>query len=154
MQFALREMTRHRVPLLIWLVVTVVAAVAGPFGTLDAMGLGGRALYWGGVAGGSFLLNFGARRLARDMGQWGKVAVDVGFVLVMSSLAHLVNSLVFEGWSGWADWSYLAGTVGLVTLAMHLVIWAVLPAVENDDAKPVGDAFLRQLPIEFRGPLV
>ena len=154
MQFALREMTRHRVPLLIWLVVTVVAAVAGPFGTLYAMGLGGRALYWGGVAGGSILLDFGARRLACDMGRWGKIAVDVGFVLVVSSLAHLVNSLVFEGWSGWADWSYLAGTVGLVTLAVHLVIWAVLSAVENDDAKPVGDAFLRRLPIEFRGPLV
>ena len=45
MQLALREMTRHRVPILIWLVVTVVAAVAGPFGTLDAMGIGGRALY-------------------------------------------------------------------------------------------------------------
>lgn len=154
MQLALREMTRHRVPILIWLVVTVVAAVAGSFGTLDAMGIGGRALYWGGVTGGSILLSFAARWLARDMGRWGKIAVDAGFVLVVSSLAHLVNSLVFEIWGGWADWAYLTGTVGLVTAAVNLVIWAVVPAVEDDTEKPEGEAFLRRLPIEFRGPLV
>ena len=154
MQFALREITRHRVPLLIWLVVTVVAAVAGPFGTLDAMGIGGRALYWGGVAGGSILLSFAARWLARDMGRWGKVAMDAGFVLVVSSLAHLLNSLVFEGWGSWAEWAYLTGTVGLVSVAVHLIFWAVLPAVEEGALRPEGDAFLRRLPIEFRGPLV
>lgn len=154
MQFALREMTRHRVPLLIWLVVTAVAAVAGPFGTLDAMGLTGRALYWGGVAAGSILLSFGARWLARDFGRWGKIAVETGFVLVVASLAHLVNSFVFEAWSGWADWAYLTGTVGLVTLAVNLVIWAMVPAAEEAPMKPEGDAFLRRLPIEFRGSLV
>ncbi|WP_298857876.1 LytTR family DNA-binding domain-containing protein [uncultured Sulfitobacter sp.] len=154
MQFALREMTRHRVPLLIWLVVTAVAVVAGPFGTLDAMRLGGRVLYWGGIAGGSILLSFGARWLARDMGRWGKIAVQAGFVLVVASLAHLMNSLVFEIWGGWADWVYLTGTVGLVTAAVNLVVWAVVPAVEEDVGKPEGEAFLRRLPIEFRGPLV
>ena len=151
MQLALREMTRHRVPILIWLVVTVVAAVAGPFGTLDAMGIGGRALYWGGVTGGSILLSFAARWLASDMGRWGKIAVDAGFVLVVSSLAHLVNSLVFEIWGGSADWAYLTGTVGLVTAAVNLVIWAVVPAVEDDTEKPEGRRFCAVCRLSFAG---
>jgi hypothetical protein len=69
MQFTLREISRFRVPLLIWLVVSVIAAVAGPFGTLDALSLLGRALYWGAVAGGSILLSAAARRFAQGMGR-------------------------------------------------------------------------------------
>lgn len=152
MQLALREITRRRVPLMIWAMVTVVAAVAGPFGTHDAMGLGGRALYWGAVAGGSILLNFGARHVAREMGRLGRITVAAGFVLLVSGLAHGLNTVLFAGWGGLADWAYLMGTVGLVLAAVNLVIWLVIPA--NAPVAPEGDVFLRRLPIELRGPLV
>lgn len=152
MQLALREITRLRVSLVIWAVVTAVAAVAGPFGTHAVMGTVGLALYWGGVSGASILLNFGAIHLAEGRVRWQRIAVWVGFVLLVSLLAHGVNSFLFEAWGGIADWAYLAGTVGLVTVAVHAVMWAVVPdgASEGPDA----DAFLRRLPIDLRAPLV
>ena len=64
MQLTLREISKLRVPVLIWGVLTVVAAVAGPFGTMQAMGPVGRALYWGAVIACSIGLNIGANRLA------------------------------------------------------------------------------------------
>lgn len=152
MQLALREIMRLKVPLLIWGVVTAVAAVAGPFGTHDAMGLEGRALYWGAVSGGSILLNFVTRYVARDMGTGGRLAVGAVFVLLVSSLVHGANSVLFAYWGGVADWAYLTGTVGLVTVAVHLVIGVVTPA--DAPALPDEDKFARRLPIEFRGPLV
>jgi hypothetical protein len=152
MQFTLREIFRFRVSLLIWLVVTVVAAVAGPFGTLDALSLSGRTLYWGVVAGGSILLSAAARRLTKGMGQGGRIAVEVGFVLTVSTIAHLANTLLFPAWSGVWDWAYLTGMVGMVTAAIHLVIWAATPRETGDRRE--GDAFLRRLPINLRGPLV
>jgi len=71
MQFTLREIRRLRMPLLIWLAVTVVAGMAGPFGTLEVMGLGARTVYWAAVAGVSIVLNFGAMYLASGRGRAG-----------------------------------------------------------------------------------
>lgn len=152
MHFTLREIMRFRAPVMIWFAVTAVAAVAGPFGTLEVMGAGARTVYWGGFAAVSIGLNFGAIHLARDRGLAGALVVWAGFVLLVSGAVHLVNSVLFSGWGGVADWAYLTGIVALVTVAVHLVIWAVIPraAVEV----PKRDAFLRRLPIEVRAPLV
>lgn len=152
MQFALREIQRFRVPLVIWLVVTAVAAVAGPFGTHDAMGTGGLALYWGAIVGGSIVLNVGAMHLAAGRARWLRIAVWAGFVLLISTLAHVANSFLFTPWGGIGDWAYLTGTVGLVTVAVHLMIWVVMPRAAP--AGPDADVFLRRLPIDVRGPLV
>lgn len=96
MQLALREISRYRVPLMIWVVVTVVAAVAGPFGTHDAMALGPRALYWGAVAGVSIVLSFGARHYAQERGLGGRLAVWGVFILLISGLSHLINLVIFD----------------------------------------------------------
>jgi hypothetical protein len=153
MQFTLREITRVRVPLLIWLVLTVVIAVAGPFDTMQAMGLGGRALYWGGVVGCSVVLTNGATYLAGHRSMTGAVAVWIGFVLVLSAGFHVLNSAIFPVWGGLADWGYLTAIVGLVTAAVHLVIWGIFPQKPVVPAVP--DAtFQRRLQYEVRGPLV
>lgn len=155
MHLALREIRRFRVPLLIWLMLSVVAAVAGPFGTMEAMMPVDRLLYWGGVVGGSILLNFATVHLSRDMGRWSSFAVWLGFVLLVSVLSHGLNTLIFEAWGGFADWTYLAAIVGLVTVAIHLLIWAVVPrAIPEDDQLPEGEIFQRRLPMEYRGSLV
>lgn len=155
MQLTLREMKRYRVPFMMWLAISVVATVAGPFGTLEAMSLAGRAAYWSIVVGGSIILNFGAIALARNRPPLQAVAVWVGFVLLLSALAHVANSLLFSGWGGWADWLYLTGTVGLVTVAVHVLIWAVIPKAEAEaEAPDATQTFLRRLPIELRAPLV
>jgi len=154
MQVTLREIRWVRVPLLIWLVVTVVAAVAGPFGTLGALETGARTAYWGAVAGGSIALNFAAARLARGRSRGGVLAVWVGFVLILSGLVHGINTAVFSAWGGWADWAYLAGTVGLVTVAVHLVIRVVDPPMAAAAQNPEPEVFARRLPIGLRAPLV
>ncbi|MGJ8597655.1 LytTR family DNA-binding domain-containing protein [Sulfitobacter sp.] len=128
------------------------AAVAGPFGTLEALGVGGRSLYWGAIAGGSILLSFGAEYFARGMEGVRRLVAGVGFVVVVSSSTHAINALVFDDWGGIADWAYLTAIVGIVTAAVHLLIWAVIP--EKAVAKPERDIFLRRLPIEFRALLV
>ncbi|MEH6644828.1 LytTR family DNA-binding domain-containing protein [Sulfitobacter sp.] len=152
MHFALREITRFRVPVVIWIVLTVVAAVAGPFGTFEAMGLGGRALYWGSVIAGSIVLNLCAVALADGRVPKERFGVWVGFALLVSGVVHGVNGVVFPTWGGIEDWAYLAGIVGMVTAAVHLVLRAVLPEAEPE--KVQSDTFLRRLPIELRAPLV
>lgn len=153
MQFTVREIMGLRVPLMIWLAITAVAAVSGPFGTLDAMGIGGRVLYWGGVAGISIGLSLVASLLTERLGPAGAIGIWVGLVLVISGGAHLVNSYVFSAWGGVVDWLYLTGIVGLVTAAVHLVIWGISAREDVERVSEVA-TFLRRLPIEFRGPLV
>lgn len=154
MHFALREMTRHRVPIMIWLVVSVMAGLAGPFGTLDAMEPGWRVLYWAGTTGFAILASFGARRLARDGGRLRVFAVWNLFVLVLATGLHLINAMLFDDWGGWQDWLYLITTVGVTTAAVHLLIWGVLPRGQEKPAQGEADAFQRRLPIDVRAPLV
>lgn len=153
MQFTLREISKLRIPLLIWVTLSVVAAVAGPFGTLEAMGLGGRLVYWSGVVGVSIGLNSGANRLAEGRSLIVRAAIGVGFVLLLSTGFHVLNSLLFDIWDGFADWAYLTAIVGLVSVAVHLVIWGVRPHVPVDTDEP-RETFQRRLPFEVRAPLI
>lgn len=153
MQFTLREISKLRIALLIWVTLSVVAAVAGPFGTLEAMGLGGRLVYWSGVVGVSIGLNTGANGLAEGRSLIVRAGIGVGFVLLLSTGFHVLNSLLFDIWDGFADWAYLTAIVGLVTAAVHLVIWGVRPHVPVDTDGP-REAFQRRLPFEVRAPLI
>lgn len=119
MEFTLREISKLRIALLIWVTLSVVAAVAGPFGTLEAMGLGGRLVYWSGVVGVSIGLNTGANGLAEGRSLIVRAGIGVGFVLLLSTGFHVLNSLLFDIWDGFADWAYLTAIVGLVTAAVH-----------------------------------
>lgn len=153
MQLTLREMNRLRVPLLVWLTASVVAAIAGPFGTLDAMPVGGRFVYWAAIAGGSVALSLYATTLAARFGRLGAWAAWGGFVIVISASVHGVNSLIFHTWGSFADWAYLTMIVGVVTAAVQLVIWAISPRpVPQDAMRP--DPFLMRLPLTVRGPLI
>jgi hypothetical protein len=77
------------------------------------------------------------------------------FVVLVSGGTHALNSLVFSEWGRFADWAYLGGTIGLVTVAVHLVLRAMMPAAQTaPPAETDPDVFARRLPIEVRGPLV
>jgi len=148
-----REIAQARTPVLIWLAVTAVAGVAGPFGTHEALGLVGRTVYWGGVTGASIALTFAAMYLMRDMGRGRGMLVWAGFVMLLSGLVHMLNSLVFAQWGAVSDWVYLTGTVGLVTVAVNVLVWAVTPPL-RPEAAPERSSFARRLPLELRAPLV
>lgn len=153
-RFTLREWSHLRVPVLIWLVVSVLASVAGPFGTLEAMGPVVRTLYWTGTAGIAIGLSLVAERLTKDAGRGRLFGVWALFVLVLATGSHLVNSVMFEHWGGWRDWAYLAATVGITTTAVHLLIWGLRTRIPAPTAKAQDDTFQRRLPIAVRGPLI
>jgi hypothetical protein len=155
MQLTLREMEQYRVPFLIWLTVSAVAGVAGPFGTLDAMGNVPRVAYWSSIAGGSIMLSIFADRIAKGFGRIGNIAVWGGFVIVLSAMLHGINSLAFSVWGGLSDWVYITATVGLVTSAVKLIVWGIGSSKGMPEPDlPRADPFMARLPIEIRGPLV
>jgi len=155
MQLALREMTRLQVLALIWALLTALAAVAGPFGTMEAMGPLARVLYWGAVVGVSIAGSALAVRLAAGRRQSASLLIWTVFVLLLSAGFHLVNTLVFSGWGNLVDWAYLTGTVGLVTVAVHVVLWiAQMGRPEPITAPDAQEAFQQRLPYEVRAPLV
>jgi len=49
----------------LWIILTVVLSVAGPFGTFETMSFGGRLLYWGIVVVVSAVLGYHAAHLSR-----------------------------------------------------------------------------------------
>lgn len=155
MQLAHREISGLRMRALVWALLTALATVAGPFGTMEAMGPLPRALYWGAVVGVSILANSLTRRLVTGRNRLGMAMVWTGFVLLLSTGFHLINTLVFEGWGGLVDWAYLTGTVGMVTVAVHLVVW-IVHMRNPPEAHPPGadETFQRRLPYELRAPLV
>ncbi|MFT4150117.1 MAG: LytTR family DNA-binding domain-containing protein [Paracoccaceae bacterium] len=55
------------VPLVLWVVLTVIVALAGPFGTLEELRLPARLLVWGGIIGGSILVGTGCRALVHEV---------------------------------------------------------------------------------------
>ncbi len=153
MLFTLREMKRFRVPFLIWVTLSVVAAVAGPFGTLNALGLGGRFLYWSGVVGLSVGLGVGANIVAERASLRGKVFTWCGYVLVLSVTVHAINNAVFHEMNDWGNWLYLLATVGLVCFAVQLLVWVIKPTPPQIEEERK-DTFMLRLPLEVRGALV
>lgn len=154
MQLTLREMERYRAPLLVWLTVSIVAGVAGPFGTLEAMGVVGRLAYWSGVASGSVALGFGTFSLAQRFGFIGQCAVWAGMVVLLSAALHAINSVVFAGWGGLADWAYLAAIVGMVVAAVKVMVWGLASPKNAQTKAPQADPFMARLPFDVRGNLV
>lgn len=154
MQVTLREMGWLRLPFLIWLAVTAVAAMAGPFGTIEAMGLGGRVAYWGAVTAGSIAMSMAAYHVAQRFGRVGSLLVWIGFLLGLSVVVHGANSLLFAEWSGLAHWLSLAGNVIVVAIAVHLLAWAVEKRSPDVEAPQPTDVFQKRLPIDVRAPLV
>lgn len=155
MQLALREMTRLQILALMWALLTALAAVAGPFGTMEALGSLARMLYWGAVVGVSIAASAVAVRLVEGRKRFAVLLIWTIFVVLLSAGFHLVNTLVFSGWGNLVDWAYLTGTVGMVTVAVHVVLW--IAHMGHPEQMPLADTqetFQRRLPYELRAPLV
>jgi len=152
-QFTLREKRRIGIMLALWVLATVLCAVAGPFGTLDALSPVPRLAYWALVSGvstlGSLLLILnGPYRLGRA----------VLYVLGLSGFLHMLNAWVFGEWQGWALFGYLLGVVGVTTAVVYGAVFLVKAAHPPTDPAPSEtgtglNPFLRRIPIEQRGTL-
>lgn len=153
-QLTLREWSYFRIPLLIWLVLSVLATLAGPFGTLEVMRPVPRAVYWTGTIGVSILLSLIAGRFAQRSGRLRGFAIWALFVLAVGTGSHLANMAIFSEWGGLHDWLYLTGITGVTTAAVHLLIWGATSRKDETAPQAKVDRFQRRLTLEARGPLV
>lgn len=168
MSFTMRERSAMVRMILLWMLVTLFAALAGPFGTFEGLGFGGRLGYWAVITGLSISLTKAQLHLLRRCPQWIRFASQLPYGLCLAGIAHGLNLLIFPEWGGWSDFGFLA----LVTLSVVLMIEAAVflyrsyfqPSAESSaqlqqpfvpPLEPDPETlFQRRLPLEKRGSLI
>ena len=139
----------------LWALLTVLCAVAGPFGTHEAFGLSGRSAYWGLVVAVS-LCGVGVVRRLLPQPVWAQVALWGAYALVITGLVFALNAVLFPARATAGNLAYLAGVIGVSVLVINGVIELVtrpLAAVPAADVDPQA-RFLRRLPHGLRAPLI
>lgn len=157
LHLALRERRGLVLAAAIWVLVTVVCALSGPFGTIDYLSLPGRFAYWALVVGvsvwGSFLPD-----LAKGKAPWQRGVLWGVFALGLSGFIVMLNRWVFGIDLGWSFFFYLLGLIVIVVLLITGFIWMIhqaYPAAAGPENEPDGTArFLERIPYAQRGPLV
>ncbi|MGB3244809.1 MAG: LytTR family DNA-binding domain-containing protein [Sulfitobacter sp.] len=158
MQFTRRQWQRVGAYAMLWILLSALCAVAGPFGTHAALGFIARAAYWAVVVGVSIA---GAVLSAqvRPQGSLTRLLAWVLYVVALTFGIFAINALLFEDSSGVYDLAYLVVIVGLSVGAIngliHLARYMVKSNVPPQDLVTDPQArFLRRLPIETRGALI
>lgn len=157
-QLALREKRGLMIPLAIWGMATLICVIAGPFGTLAALGPAARFTYWAIVVGASVGASTAlSRKKTTSASQ--RVFLWVLFAVLLSLLIWGLNALVFEGWQNVAQLGQILGYVGAVVVVVH-GIFMLFDHAGRETTKDPGreldpqTLFLRRLPLAERGPLV
>lgn len=132
--FALRETTRDLLEPRLWAViggVTLLVALAGPFYTMEKLGLVGRIVYWGAVGMASALLMWTLNRICGVLlpRHWPRLVVGafagaVG-VLPMMGLVALGNIAAGMGLPPagiWGFFPYVAPTVIGISMLVHMLV--------------------------------
>lgn len=154
-----REWQGVIVPLFIWLVLSPLATMAGPFDTYEELSTWPRLAYWATVVGISVLLDVGYRWLWRGRPLPLRIAGRLGYAVVLAVLLHILNMAVFSDWMGWSAWLWLVGVVWVIAIAIEgLVVLArfvhLTEAPEVETTPAPAETFMRRLPVEKRGGLV
>lgn len=155
--FALRETAKDLLEVRLWAVIGAIlllVALAGPFYTMETLGLGGRLLYWAVVGTTSALLMWALNRVSGVLlpAHWPRMAVGAfaGFVgvLPMMGLVALANAAAGLGMPQAGFWGllpYVAPTVIGISVLVHLL---VSPA----DTGPAGPSSVLQSGLFSRLP--
>ena len=158
MQFALRQLSKGGPLVLLWVLVSGLCAISGPFGTQEGMGFAGRLIYWGTVVGGSILGSRLINHLSLQK-RWQNIAAWTLFAMAIAGGVYAFDAL-FLGQNGrGSSFIYLFAIVGATVLVVHAMLWLAVQYVPRSGA-PVDTAlataarFQRRLPLETRGPLV
>ena len=117
LQLALRE---WRVPLIIWVLLSALAAMTGPFDTYRLLPPVARFGFWALVVGVSIGLDMVFRRVMAGQSLMQRLTERVGFALALAGMVHGLNVVVFDGWSGWSDFAYLVGVVWVVSAMVEV----------------------------------
>lgn len=151
-----REM---RIPLTIWAMLSVIAAIAGPFETGLSLPFTPRLVYWSAIVGFSVLLDALCRRVVAGQDLAWRLLGRIPFALILAGVIYVVNHFVFDGWQGWGAFAYLAGIVVVVTAAVEIAARLFRHAPDQDvalagPAVDPAETFLRRLPLDKRGALI
>ena len=142
------------VPLGIWAVASVLTAVAGPFGTHDAMTLAPRSIYWASVCAASVGLSSIATRVQNGKPLRVRLLVWLCFATVLSAGIHAANVVLFEEWQGWGGYFYLMAIVAVVIAMVFLTIRLAQPEIPAVPDQGRLTKFLERLPFEKRAALI
>lgn len=155
MQFTLREWREVGA---LWLGLTGLATLAGPFGTMDALSLLPRAVYWGGVISGAIMLHFALRRVQQHLPAHPAIraAVSVAYAIILGGLVFGLNVVLFPGWRAGniAGFLWLVMIVLVVAGAIHVLMIWLRPPNAPDQGTSAADIFVARLPLQKRGPLI
>ena len=156
-----RERPHIFVPLVIWCVLSPIAALMGPFDTYKLLPALPRLAYWATVVGGSVLVDAGYRWLCRGRPMAQRLVGRLGFAIVLGAMVHGLNMVVFDDWIGWQAWLWLVGVVWVIAIAIEglvalsRAVHLLDPASATSRDEPAPDAaFQRRLPLEKRGSLI
>lgn len=145
--------------LALWVLLSVLCAIAGPFDTHAALNLAERGVYWASIVGLSIVGSFLVRQSPLD--RWpGKVISWVIFALILALCISLINAFTFAKPQAGGGLMYLFGII-LLSVAVINGLLQLLQRNTNDTITttipPRDDPeqrFMRRLPPEARGPLV
>ena len=159
---ALREWQWLFVPVVVWVVLTVLAALAGPFDTYESLTFLPRLAYWALVVGVSVGIDAGFRWVLRHWPIVWRVAARLGYAAVLGAVIHGINSAVFPAWTGWGRLFWLVLIVWIVAMAveglvalMHHITLANHADIPAEAETPAPDAaFQQRLPHDKRGTLI
>lgn len=138
--FTLRETARDMLDLRLWAVIggiLLLVALAGPFYTMERLGLAGRLGYWAAAGGSSALLMWVLNRLCAVIAppNWPRIAVGalagaVGILPMMGlvALANLAAGLGLPQAGFWGLFPFVAPTVIGISMLVNLL---VAPAQET-----------------------
>lgn len=153
---ALRERQDIMFPLGLWVLITAIAAITGPFQTYDYLSPLPRTVYWGFVVGVSIVVSIVQLRFFDTRSDMARIISWVPFAFVFAGFLHALNSAVFDFWSGWPDYLWLVGVVFALSMLTELAAALLMPEVKSPVSPPQDHfaALMERLPLEKRGRLI
>lgn len=155
LMLAIRERRDVAVPLGLWVLVTAIATITGPFQTFDLLPPGHRLIYWGFVAALSIVLSVAHLEIFAQRPAIWRLLGWLPFSAMLGALLHVLNRAVFDHWTGWPDYIWLFGIVLAICFLTELASELLMPnAVERPPRPDPVAALMERLPLEHRGRLI
>ncbi len=120
----------------LWIILTAVLTVAGPFGTFETMSVGGRLVYWGAVVVASSVLGYQAAHISRLLTQrrhpfLTDVAASAVMAVTFGPLnLHLTRAMLASTGDPGPTLVEMMGYVAVIALAI-LTCRRLIPGMEE-----------------------